>query len=76
MKVLLNQVSFFSVETRCFCESLNSGTGKTGIICEKKGTFVKVTSCVEGDFCVGPSSKEKAFNGTRNFCSPGNLIKF
>ena len=76
MKVLLNQVSFFSVETRCFCESLNSGTGKNGIMCEKNGTFVKATSCVEGDVCLGPSSKEKALNGTRNFCSSGNLIKF
>ena len=76
MKVVLNQVYFFSVKARCFCESLNSVTGKTGIMCEKNGTFVKATSCFESDFCVGPSSKEKALNGTRKLCSPGNLIKF
>ena len=70
------QYYFLSVETQCLCEFQNGGTGRNGIMCEKNGTFVKATSCIGSDFCVGPSSEEKALNGTRNLCSPGNLIKW
>ena len=42
-------------------------------MCEKNGIFVRATSCVGNDFCVGPSSEEWALNGTRKLCSSGNV---
>ena len=58
---------------KCHCEFPQGFGEKSGILCETNGKFLKALLCGPESFCVGPSTKEHAVNGTNSLCKNGNI---
>ena len=62
------------IEKKCYCEFKNGYGEKSGILCERNGTFEKALLCGLTSYCTGPSSEQDAANGTSAMCTQGKII--
>ena len=63
-------------QASCICEFSNGGRGKNGIMCNYYGDFENFFSCLDDEFCTGPTIKERAVenNVARSLLCSGKLL--
>ena len=69
-----NALVIYVLKALCYCEHLNGGPGRNGIMCEKEGKFIKSSFCDNTQACIGPATKEKAVVGVQSLCTTGKIL--
>lgn len=66
------------VVKKCHCEFKYGFGKKSGILCERNGTFKKALLCGISSFCTGPSNEQEAAIGTSALCThgPGKIMNW
>ena len=64
------------VDKKCHCEFEYGFGNKSGILCERNGTFENALLCGLSSFCTGPFIEQEAVNGTNTLCKQGKSTIF